>query len=99
MIRSSARTNRFRSQFEASDPPDPGAGDWGAWPDLMAAGSEDGSPHSAMCFRTDSGFGTSSSALLALPSPEEIFKDPPATVQWLFAPGPPDSAGYVPVQR
>jgi uncharacterized protein with NRDE domain len=91
---SSERIAAFLPQFENAGVPDPELDDWADWQSLLAAGPVDGNGTAAMCFRTDSGFGTSSSALLALPSPEAVFDVPPQRPVWLFAPGPPDSAEF-----
>ncbi len=95
--KNSKRVAAFLPQFEAADVPDPDEDDWSGWQALLAAGPVNGDGMTAMCFRTDSGFGTSSSALVALPSPEAAFADPPQPPVWLFAPGPPDSAEFAPV--
>lgn len=94
---SSTRIATFLPQFEAASVPDPEGSDWAAWQNALAEGPMQGDPMTAMCFRTESGFGTSSSALIALPSPEAAFADPPQRPIWLFAPGPPDSAQFAPV--
>jgi hypothetical protein len=44
----------------------------------------------------ESGFGTSSSSLLALPSPEEAHANQARPI-WLFAAGRPDEQQFVPV--
>jgi uncharacterized protein with NRDE domain len=93
----SERISAFKPRFEAAAVPDPDAGDWSAWQDLLAAGPQNGQPMTAMCFRTESGFGTSSSATIALPQIGGLQADPPQLPVWLFAAGPPDSAPYLPV--
>jgi hypothetical protein len=97
----SLRIQTFLPQFEAAPAPDPASDDWSIWPNLMGSrsdgGSAGGSPSTAMCFCTETGFGTSSSALVALPSIDSTFHSPPARKQWLFAEGPPDSASFKPV--
>jgi hypothetical protein len=65
--RETPRLNRFRPLFAAAPPPDPDAGDWAAWERLLTEGDQ---PDSAMRFLTERGFGTVSSALIALPSVE-----------------------------
>ncbi|MGB0695991.1 MAG: NRDE family protein [Rhodospirillaceae bacterium] len=61
--------------FEAAvlpqpDPDADGLGDWQAWEALLASRERDAdsAETAAMCFRTERGFATSSSALLALPT-------------------------------
>lgn len=67
----SPRLDRYGARFAAARLPDPGAGEWSAWEDLLAddqpASAEE--PRSAMRFTTPSGFATVSSALIALPRP------------------------------
>lgn len=87
-----ARLAHFLPRFRAAPPPDPDAGNWAAWAQLL--GCRDGTREAALCFMLDSGFGTSSSSLLALPSPERGASVQP---QWHFAPGPPDVAPFAPL--
>jgi len=64
------RLKRYRPRFAAAPAPNPGSGDWSAWETLLAddeTGPQDG-PTGAMRFSTDRGFGTVSSALIALPA-------------------------------
>ena len=66
------RLKHYRPRFAAAAPPDPDRGDWSDWERLLldeGAGAHDESAR-AMRFLTDRGFGTVSSALIALPSPE-----------------------------
>ena len=93
----SPRIQAFLPKFRSAPFPDPGTDDWSSWPALMASGPENGSPMAAMCFSTETGFGTSSSALLALPAVDGGLQDPPQHPKWLFAAGPPDTAPYDPV--
>jgi hypothetical protein len=67
-------------RFRAAAPPDPDAGDWGAWQSLMAA----------LCVEGENGFGTISSSLIGLPSVEKICARP----RWLFCPGRPGVATW-----
>jgi len=67
----SSRIRRYRPLFAAAPPPDPNRNDFRAWEALLGDRSfapEDG-PNAAMRFLTPSGFGTVSSALIALPKP------------------------------
>lgn len=76
------------------DPAREDGGDWSAWKELLGSRIWDGDdPRGAMDFRLPSGFGTSSSALIALPA---IGAADPAPL-WLFAPGPPHATAYRPV--
>lgn len=92
--RSSDRIAAFLPHFERAETPNPDDSSWAAWQTLFAEGASPENPSTAMCFRTDSGFGTSSSALIALPSHEAALAAPPARTSLLFAAGPPDSADY-----
>ncbi|MBN9563596.1 MAG: NRDE family protein [Alphaproteobacteria bacterium] len=81
----SLRVARHLPRFRAAEPPGPG--DWGAWREILsdrsgAAGEQINVPPRA-------GYGTASSALLALPA-----EGPP---RWLFAAGAPDEAPFEPV--
>jgi hypothetical protein len=94
--RASARIGRFLPRFEAAPVPDPEAGDWSAWQALLASpgdGGEENGRESAMCVVTDTGFGTSSSSLIALPAAAR----PGVRPIWLFAAGRPGEAPYRPV--
>jgi uncharacterized protein with NRDE domain len=67
----SSRIRRYRPLFASASPPDPDRNDFSAWETLLGDRSfaaEDG-PNAAMQFLTESGFGTVSSALIALPKP------------------------------
>lgn len=91
---SSPRIARFLPQFAAAEIPDPDGVSWTDWQRVLAAGPDPKVPDVAMCFRTETGFGTSSSSLIALPSIEAAHAAPPQQPHWLFAPGPPDSAAF-----
>ena len=94
---SSPRIARFLPEFQSAEIPQPDKNDWLAWQALFAANPNLESPDNSMCFRTESGFGTSSSSLLALPSMEGSIEDPPQRLKWLFSAGPPDSVPYEPM--
>lgn len=84
---SSPRIKTYLPRFRAAAVPAPEAGDWSGWTALLAdgGGGPDGEEAAAMCFTRDSGFGTVSSSLIALPAMgAEI---PPI---WRFAAGRPD---------
>ncbi len=94
--RTSARIRDFLPRFEAAPVPDPERVDWRAWQALLASrgtGGNENGRESAMCVVTESGFGTSSSSLIALPAPHGAGKRP----IWLFAAGRPDEAPYSPI--
>jgi hypothetical protein len=91
--RAEARIGAFLPRFERAAPPDPDRDDWKSWEQLLASSGDD----AAMSFRRESGFGTSSSSLVALPSVKRAFGTPPQKPIWRFAAGPPESAPFVPV--
>ena len=95
--RESPRQRFHRPRFEAAPAPDPEHDDWFAWEALMA--STDADPargaRGAMRVRTDYGFATVSSSLIAVPSAERRFNG--AAAHWRFAPGAPGEAAYGPV--
>lgn len=100
-----------RPRFLAVPAPDPDATpeSWDGWKAALASREtgEAASGHqpesliggrtTAMCFQKDSGFGTRSSSLIALPSPERTRTVPATRPVWLFAAGPPDRTPYRPV--
>ena len=67
-----------RRKFRAAAPPDPDRDDWAAWQALLSDGeSPPGEPaEAALRFRTPRGYGTVSSALIALPEPNEGERKP-----------------------
>lgn len=71
------RLRRYRPLFAAAAPPDPGRGLWDGWERLLDDADDDPpGAGNAMRFLTARGFGTVSSALIALPSPERAFLKP-----------------------
>jgi uncharacterized protein with NRDE domain len=58
-------------RFRAAQPPDPDRDDWADWQALLSSDESPAGepPETAMRFRTDHGYGTVSSALIALPEP------------------------------
>lgn len=91
----SPRIRKYLPRFEAAKAPDPATGDWSEWKALLASREHDPStgPGGAVCVETDTGFGTVSSSLIALPA-EGLFDVKPV---WLFAPGNPGENSYTPV--
>ena len=87
-------------RFRAAPTPDPEQGNWTAWIEILATREHDaaGGPSSAMCVGVGNGygFGTVSSALIALAAPEMRAAEGTAD-RWLFAPGPPDRTEFAPV--
>ena len=91
----SPRIRNFLERFRGAPAPDVAAGDWTAWQSLLASRVhevEDG-PAEAMCVVTDTGYGTTSSSLIALPSSER----PGVRPVWLFAAGRPGEVPFEPV--
>lgn len=87
----SARTARYLDRFRAAPPPDPAADDWWAWEMLLGATDHapEAGPGGAMTITGPGEFGTSSAAMIALPTPgngRPVFR---------FAHGRPDSASFV----
>jgi hypothetical protein len=93
--RTSPRIRRFLPRFAAAAVPDPQQDDWRDWMALLAdRTSEDGAgPGGAMTVAMPSGFGTSSSSLIALPAAGDRHRRP----VWLFAAGAPDRAPFAPL--
>ncbi|MGE5269257.1 MAG: NRDE family protein [Thiohalocapsa sp.] len=59
-----------RPRFAAAAPPDPDADEWNAWQDILGDDSAPSGapPEAALRFLTERGYGTVSSALIALPA-------------------------------
>ena len=93
--RASPRVRLYLPRFEAAPPPDPERGDWRRWEELLSMREEvpGAGPDSALAITTEIGFGTSSSALIALPAIEHAGARP----IWLFAAGLPKPGAWRPV--
>ncbi|MBK1668805.1 hypothetical protein CKO28_12265 [Rhodovibrio sodomensis] len=93
------RVRRYLDAFRQAPAPDPGSGDWSSWTRLLADRTQDPErgPASAACFMQDSGFGTLSSSLIALPAPPQTLDQEPRPAEYLFAPGPPSDTPHRPV--
>lgn len=87
------RIAAYLPRFGAAAAPDPDKSDWENWRNLLAS-TDAAAGVRAMSFRTESGFGTSSSSLLALPSIAAAYGPQKKRPQWLFAAGPPQSASF-----
>jgi hypothetical protein len=86
----SGRIAAFLPRFRSARPPDPDTGEWGDWERLLAArepgaGRDEDGRERSMCIVTETGFGTLSSSLIALPSSA----DPSVRPVWRFAAGRP----------
>ncbi len=90
---SHARIGTYRPLFQKASAPDPDHDRWEAWIRLLGrAPPPDGPPEAGMVIPVDHrGFGTVSSAVLALPA------DASRRLAWKFAPGPPDQTGFASV--
>jgi hypothetical protein len=90
----SPRTARYLDRFRAAPAPNPETGDWDVWAMLMASSDHaaGAGPGGAMNVAGPDGFGTSSSALIALPAPGG---GPPV---FRFAAGPPDRVSYAAIE-
>jgi uncharacterized protein with NRDE domain len=92
----SPRIAHYLPKFRAAPAPDPAAGDWRAWEKLMAAREtapgmgEEG----MMNIDLPSGFGTSSTSLIALPNRDLGLDTPPV---WRFGRGHPGEVAYTAV--
>jgi hypothetical protein len=92
--RDSARVRSYLPRFRAAPAPEPETGDagWQAWQGLLGARMHDAAagPFGAMCIVDEGGdlggFGTVSSAMIALPAVDRPDLDP----VFRFAAGPPD---------
>ena len=76
--------------------PDVARADWRGWETLLASRDDGGDPRGAMNFRLASGFGTVSSAILALP---DRGGPPPHMAKFRFADGHPESICWRDVTR
>lgn len=92
----SPRVSYFKPRFETASAPDVDTGDWSDWQALLSSREHgpDTDSRDAMLVTTDSGFGTLSSTLVALPSVNHNDRKP----VFLFANGAPGSAPYEPVE-
>lgn len=89
----SARIRFHLPRFGAAAIPDPGTGDWAAWEGLLISReSEPGAgDQGAMNIATASGFGTTSSSLIALPHRSGAERRKPV---WRFGSGHPDAVQF-----
>lgn len=89
---SSPRIARYLAPFQKAVPPNPDAGDWKEWASLMAARAFDpgAGPSGAMTIVTETGFGTVSSSMIALPSRRRFGTKP----IFLFTAGRPGENPY-----
>jgi len=87
----SRRIRGFLPRFRGAKAPDPAAGEWASWIELLS--SREGEPgtheEGAMLLAREDGYGTLSSSLVALPAWGKPV--------WMFAEGPPDATPFKPV--
>ncbi len=86
----SPRVRRYLPLLRAAHAPDPDRADWSEWERLLASRESDAAAEGALNVVTDRGFGTVSSALLALPSRERYREKP----RLRFAAGRPDQVPF-----
>ncbi|MGA7979824.1 MAG: NRDE family protein [Chromatiaceae bacterium] len=89
------RVRTHLAQFRAVAAPEPQHGQWGEWRSLLASRTypAETGPSSAMNLDLGDGFGTVSSALIAVPAHPGSESKP----IWLHADGPPDLTPFEPV--
>ncbi|MDG2416369.1 MAG: NRDE family protein [Pelagibacterales bacterium] len=89
----SKRIKNYLSKFSIAETPDPSSDNWMDWEMLLGSTySDDNDPLSAMCVRTEMGFNTVSSCLIALPGlqPNPVIKKP----KFKFSNGSPDNTKF-----
>ena len=92
------RIATYLPRFREAAVPDPDAGDWKSWRSILGSrhARAEAGPSGAMTIVTDYGYGTVSSSLIALASPQAALRDGLKDI-WLFAKGRPDATEYEPV--
>lgn len=88
----SPRIQAYLPQFQSAEVPDPDSGNWAAWTDLISSRTFDSAkgPRGAMTVVTETGFGTISSSMIALPAPDRA----ESAAIWQFAAGSPDETPF-----
>ena len=86
----SKRIRWFLPRWKDAKTPDPDTGDWTSWQELLCDRSHDpaGTVFDAMSIVSNTGFGTVSSSLIALPAPQFATRRP----IWKFVGGRPDKS-------
>lgn len=88
------RTAAQLQSWRDAPTPNPESTDWQAWEAMLQDRRHPGTDkRAAMFIETDSGYGTVSSAVIALPSPGQIGQKP----LWRFASGLPDPGFFDPI--
>jgi uncharacterized protein with NRDE domain len=90
------RIGAYLDPFRNARTPQPEQGRWQEWQDLLSSRRyrTEAGPTAAMNLDMENGFGTVSSALIALPAYPGFESEP----RWLHAEGPPDVAPFEPVK-
>jgi len=88
----SRRIRHYLPQWELADVPKPESGDWQAWEKLLACReiAPGGTVFDSMNIVSNTGFGTVSSSLIALPGVQHQNRRP----VWRFTPARPDKAAW-----
>jgi uncharacterized protein with NRDE domain len=91
----SLRIRHYLPRWQQATPPDPEGGQWSSWKELLqsrehAAG---GDVFDAMYIISNTGFGTTSSSLMALPSVNHSEREP----KWRFLGGRPETVSWIDV--
>ena len=96
---SSPRIRNYLPQFEKAEVPNPDVGNWSAWKSLFSSRVYDlnDGPQGAMMISTDTGFGTVSSSLIALPSSNYVSSGYNIKPIYLFSQVAPTLTNYKPV--
>ena len=94
---SSPRISRHLTDFQSALSPEPDLDDWEAWQDLLRRPALN-DPMDGMIIDDQSGFGTVSSSLIALPRDHLAMDGGTVKPQWLFAAGRPDQFPYQAVE-
>jgi uncharacterized protein with NRDE domain len=89
------RIRAHLAHFRSAAIPEPEQGRWGEWQSLLASRTypSEAGPTAAMTLDLGNGFGTVSSALIAVPAYPGLESKP----IWLHADGPPDLVPFTPV--
>lgn len=91
----SRRMRHYLPRWQLEETPDPDSGNWGAWEELLQSRDYEpgGDVFDAMHIVSNTGFGTISSSLMALPSVNHSDRRP----IWRFLGGRPESTPWIDV--
>ena len=94
---SSDRIKNYLEKFSLSNQPNPSKQEWQDWEMLLGSTySKNNDPLSAMCVKTDIGFQTVSSSLIALPTYQPNYRK--NTPVYKYANGSPDTTQYFDIE-